>query len=73
MRATWPSEGWYYRQDGQPVGPVSAWQLRELLRGGRLGPRQAVWQQGGRGLLFVHAAAAASGTPGEALARQSAG
>ena len=64
MRAAWPFEGWYYRQDGRPFGPVSAGRLRELLTGGRLRPHQAVWRQSGPGLLFVHAAAAAGGPAG---------
>jgi hypothetical protein len=57
-----PSEGWYYRHDGQAFGPVASAQLRDLLAAGRLRPRQAVWQRGGHGLLFVQAAMAASAT-----------
>jgi hypothetical protein len=52
-------EGWYYRQDGQPAGPVSAQELKDLLAAGRLRPRQPVWQHGPQGLVFVHAATAA--------------
>jgi hypothetical protein len=53
---------WYYRQDGQRRGPVSSSQLRELLTAGRIAPRMAVWKAKRRGLLFVPAATAASGT-----------
>jgi hypothetical protein len=42
-----PFEGWYYRQDGQVVGPVPTGRLKELLAAG---------------LLFIHAATAAFGT-----------
>jgi hypothetical protein len=55
------SAGWYYRRDGQRVGPVSAHELEELLAAGLLRPRQPVWQQGLHGLRFVHAATAARG------------
>jgi hypothetical protein len=57
-----PFEGWYYKQDGQAFGPIPTGQLKELLAAGRLQPRQAVWQRGTHGLLFVHAATAAFGT-----------
>ena len=56
--------GWYYRRDGQPAGPVSAEELKDLLAAGRLRPRQPVWQQGPHGLLFVRAATAAGGDEG---------
>ena len=56
------SEGWYYKQDGQTLGPVSAGQLRELLATGRLPPRQAVWRPGSQSLRFVRAATAAGRT-----------
>jgi GYF domain 2 len=56
-----PSEGWFYKRAGETCGPVSAERLQELLTGGLLQPRQAVWQKGSHGLLFVHAATAASG------------
>jgi hypothetical protein len=52
-------DGWYYRHDGQPAGPVSAQELKDLLATGRLRPHQPVWQQGPHRLLFVHAATAA--------------
>jgi GYF domain 2 len=60
-----PFEGWYYRQDGEPFGPVPTGRLKGLLAAGRLLPRQAVWQRSGHDLLFVHAATAASGTRAE--------
>jgi hypothetical protein len=60
-----PFEGWYYRQDGQALGPVPTGRLKGLLAAGRLQPRQAVWRQYGHDLLFVHAATAASGTTGD--------
>jgi hypothetical protein len=55
-------EGWYYRQGGQVFGPVPTGRLKDLLAAGRLRPRQAVWRQGGDGLLFVQAGTAAFGT-----------
>jgi hypothetical protein len=57
-----PSEGWYYRQDGQAFGPIPTGRLKDLLAAGRLQPRQAVWQRGSHSLLFVHTAAVAFGT-----------
>jgi len=60
-----PSEGWFYQQAGETCGPVSTEQLKELLTVGLLQPRQAVWQEGSHSLLFVHAAAAASGMTGD--------
>jgi hypothetical protein len=57
-----PFEGWCYRQDGRAFGPVPTGRLKELLAAGRLQPRQAVWQQNGDCLRFVHAATAACGT-----------
>jgi hypothetical protein len=58
VRTDHASAGWYYKQDGQTCGPVSI-ELQELLTTGRLQPRQVVWKQGARRLLFVHAATAA--------------
>ena len=55
-------EGWYYRQAGQALGPISTGRLKELLAAGRLRPRQAVWQRSGHDMLFVPAATAAFGT-----------
>jgi hypothetical protein len=60
-----PSEGWYYKQDGQALGPIPTGHLKDLLAAGRLQPRQAVWQRSGHDLVFVHAATAAFGTRGE--------
>jgi hypothetical protein len=57
-----PSEGWYYRQNGEAFGPIPTGRLKDLLAAGRLQPRQAVWTKGSHGLLFVHAATAASRT-----------
>lgn len=54
-------EGWYFRQDGRPHGPVSTEKLKELLTGGHLQPRQAVWQRRTDHLRFVHAATAVFG------------
>jgi GYF domain 2 len=64
-RAERPFAGWYYKRDGQAFGPIPTGRLQDLLAAGRLQPRQAVWQRGKHGLLFVHAATAASGTRGE--------
>jgi hypothetical protein len=63
-----PSRGWFYKQAGETLGPVSGQRLRELLGLGLLRPRQAVWAREGQDLLFVPAAAAASGTAGHGLA-----
>jgi hypothetical protein len=57
-----PSEGWYYKQDGQAVGPIPTGSLKGLLAAGRLQPRQAVWRRNSHGLLLVHPATAAFGT-----------
>ena len=54
-RLEWPSEGWFYKQDGQAFGPIPTEQLKELLAAGRVRPRQAVWKKGSHSLLFVHA------------------
>jgi hypothetical protein len=59
-----PSEGWFYKQAGEMCGPVSAERLKELLGVGLLQARQAVWREVSHGLLFVHAATAASGATG---------
>ena len=61
MRREGSGEGWYFRQDGQPHGPVSTEKLKELLSVGNLQPRQAVWKRGNDGLHFVHAATAVFG------------
>ena len=58
------SAEWYYRRDGQPVGPVSAQAIQDLLAAGQLPPRQPVWQRRPQGLVFVHAATAARGAEG---------
>jgi hypothetical protein len=55
--------GWYYRQDGEKAGPVSAVRLKELLASGLLQPRQAVWTHGGDRLLFLPAVTAAASDP----------
>jgi hypothetical protein len=60
-----PAEGGFYKQAGETCGPVSAERLRELLSGGLLQPRQAVWQKGRHSLFFVPAATAASGAVGD--------
>jgi hypothetical protein len=49
---------WYYRRDGQTVGPVSVEELRGLLAAGELQPGQAVWQYGASRTVFVPALAA---------------
>jgi hypothetical protein len=68
-----PFEGWYYKLDGQTCGPVPTGRLKQLLAVGRLQPRQAVWERGSDGLLFVHAATAALGSEEGALDRRSVG
>jgi hypothetical protein len=60
-RHEWPGDGWFYRQAGRACGPVPDGRLKVLLAVGLLRPRQAVWQRGSQGVLFVHAATAAAG------------
>jgi len=62
MRSEGLPEGWYYKQNGQTCGPVSAEQLQAFLTTGQLHSRQAVWKRDNQSLLFVHAATAAFGT-----------
>jgi hypothetical protein len=57
MTTTRTPDGWYYRRDGQPVGPVSAEELRGLLAAGALQPGQAVWRCEPARTLFVPALA----------------
>jgi GYF domain 2 len=52
------SDGWFYKQDGQAVGPVSTAALRELLAVGQVRPDQPVWRRDGPNLTFVRALAA---------------
>jgi hypothetical protein len=54
--------GWYYKQNGQTIGPLSTGQLRELLGSGQLPARHVVWHQRQQRLLFVRAATAAADT-----------
>lgn len=49
-------DGWFYRQNGERVGPVSQLELRELVNSGQIQPRQAVWKQSTQDLFFVCAA-----------------
>ncbi len=56
------SEGWYYKQNGTNVGPVSRLQLRKLVTTGQVQPRQTVWQQGTEDQFIVWAATVAFGT-----------
>ena len=37
---------WYYNQQGQNFGPVSAEQLRQLMECGQLQPSDFVWKEG---------------------------
>jgi hypothetical protein len=37
-------EGWFYRNDGRVLGPVSCRDIENLLGLGRLQPGQAVWR-----------------------------
>jgi CheY-like chemotaxis protein len=56
------SEGWFYKQNGTDVGPVSRLQLRKLVRRGQVQPRQAVWQQSTKDQFIVWAATLAFGS-----------
>jgi len=60
-------EGWFYKQNGARLGPVSRLQLRELVASGQLQPRQAVWKQDTQSLFFVCAATVALGSESDAL------
>src|SRR5262249_49676260 len=57
-------QGWYYKAEGETLGPVSALVLQELLASSRLHGHQPVWRQDGESLYFTTAAKAA-GTPQE--------
>jgi GYF domain 2 len=61
--------GWFYKQNGERVGPISQLELRELVTSGQIQPRQAVWQQTTQDLFFVCAAAVAFDAENEALKR----
>lgn len=60
-----PAEGWFDKQSGETCGPVSAQRLKELLAVALLRHRQAVWQRGSQGVLFLQAATAAAGATGD--------
>jgi hypothetical protein len=60
-------EGWFYKQNGARLGPVSRLQLRELVTSGQLQPRHAVWTQSSQSLIFVCAATVVFGTESEVL------
>jgi hypothetical protein len=68
-----PFEGWYYKLDGRAFGPVHTGRLKQLLAAGQIQSRQAVWQRGSNGLLFVHAATAVLGSQEEGLQGRSVG
>jgi hypothetical protein len=40
------SRSWWYEQDGQQAGPVTAAAIARLVAEGRLGPTQRVWRDG---------------------------
>ena len=60
-------EGWFYKQNGERLGPVSQRQLRELVASGQVQPRQAVWKQSTHDMFFVCAATVADATESQAL------
>jgi hypothetical protein len=60
-------DGWFYKQNGEKLGPLSRLQLRELVTMGEVQPRQAVWQESTQDLLFVCARTVAFGTENDAL------
>src|SRR5688572_10429181 len=37
---------WYYAEDNQQRGPVSLEALRQLVRDGKVGPKNLIWSQG---------------------------
>ncbi len=41
-----PEALWYYAQDDEQKGPVSAAELRQLASSGRIGPQNLVWKEG---------------------------
>ena len=69
MRTRFSSQGWYYKQNGQTVGPVSVAHLRELLTTGQLRHHQVVWQAGDQRLLYVRVTTVAFGSGAEAFDR----
>ncbi len=52
------SDGWFYKTQGLTIGPISTWELQDLLKTGQLESRHPVWQQTRLGLFFVTAATA---------------
>ena len=42
-------EAWYYARQGQTHGPVTAPELRDLVRAGRVLPNDGVWKEGMNG------------------------
>jgi hypothetical protein len=65
------SEGWFYKQNGKKLGPVSRLQLRELVTTGQVQPRQTVWQQGTEDQFIVWAATVTFGTESRTWQRTS--
>jgi hypothetical protein len=55
MMGALPLHGWYFKQNGQTIGPLSQAQVQELLTVGQLLPRQVVFNRGAQRLLFLRA------------------
>jgi hypothetical protein len=55
MMGALPLDGWYYKHDGQIIGPLSRAQVQELLTVGQLLPRQVVFNRSAQCLLFLRA------------------
>ncbi len=47
--------GWFYRRDGQEIGPVSAARIKELLLAGEIQAHQAIWHRSEASLRYVQA------------------
>ena len=60
-------QGWFYKQNGERLGPFSGVQLKQLVSSGQLQPRQPVWREGSGRLFFVCAATAVLNAETQAL------
>jgi hypothetical protein len=45
MGNAWQFAGWFYKGEGQAVGPLSTDQVRQLLASGRLEQRGRFWKK----------------------------
>jgi hypothetical protein len=71
MRKPLFGQGWFYKQSGRRLGPVSGSRLKELVSSGELEPGQAVWREANQTLYFVCASTAVLETEKQAAGRGS--